>query len=121
MAKPYSPKGKALLLLQAIESEPHREFTSAEAAAIMQCDRRAVAAQLEYPRRHGLLFLRKQGHALFLRGKPYSEQEGGNYCTRRTMQEPKAPRGWTPSPDDLRIPRVVPGWRPPVMVPPRGC
>jgi hypothetical protein len=121
----YKPKGKVVKFLQALESDRFREFTTLEIAAIMGCDQRAVAASLHYPARNGLVFIRKEGKGLRIRGTAYSDQEKQDAARAATDKAIRARRDhaapvWTPSSDDLRIPRVVPGWTPPVMVAPRG-
>jgi hypothetical protein len=125
MTTPYTPKGKVVLLLQAIENDRHREFNSKEAGKIMDCDKRGVGASIEYARRAGLLFCRTVRGAMYIRGIPYPDQaeqdavrEGTDKAMRSRGRTKAAP--WTPDPDDLRIPKVVPGWKPPVMTPPRA-
>ena len=112
----YKPRGVLLLLLAAVKAEPEREFTSEEAAAIMGCHRRAVGAFTEYAVRAGLLFKRssRSPRVLLLRGTPFP---GGQQPqpTRTVSQAPEPV-----STDDVRIPRVVEGWKPPTMVAPRS-
>lgn len=104
--KPYKPAGKILPLLAAVQAEPMREITSAEAAKLMGCDIRAVSAAVKLPADAGLLFLRVHLQKLRIRGVPFQEI--------KTEHVP----AWSPV-GDIRIPRVIPGWNPPLMVAPR--
>lgn len=124
----YEPTGKILKLLAAVEAEPMREFHPREVAVIADCDVRAVTAMVEYARRARRIFRRREGRAWMYRGTPYRNREEAALPTggRRKKQDPMNMRAaevrkWDPTADDPRIPKVVPGWRPPVMVPPRGC
>lgn len=122
----YTPKGKVVKFLQELDNDRFREFTTLEVAAIMGCDQRAVAASLHYPARNGLVFIRKEGKGLRIRGTAYSDQEkqdAARLATDRAIRarrEHAAPGGWLHNEEDVRILKVVPGWKPPVMVPPRA-
>lgn len=129
MKKPYIPKGKAALMVAEVEKDLMREFTSREAAGIMDCDVRAVGMTMEAAQRHGLIFSRSDGRNRFWRGQPYREgrvryqPESPNETRVRTgclnTVQPRA--GWTTrSEDDVRFQKVVPGWTPPKMVCVRG-
>ena len=98
--------GKVAPLLQAIQAQPMREFTSAEAAQIMGIDPRAVCAAIGTARYNGLVFCRVVRKKLRIRGVPYEAA-------------PEPAPAWSPD-HDVRVPRVVPGWRPPAMIAPRG-
>lgn len=127
MTKPYTPRGAIVPFLQAIEADPLREFTSRQAAEIMDCDYRAVASTLEYARRARLVFIRKERGALRIRGTPYRDQEAQDMARAATDKAMRLSGrknggvGWATRPDDPRIPMVVPGWTPPQMVAPRGA
>lgn len=128
MKKPYIPKGKAAPFLALIEKDQTREYTSREAAEIMECDHRAVGQFLEHPMRHGLVFSRSNGRLRFWRGQPYregqvrGEPETPNETRVRigTLSTVQPRAGWVTSADDVRYQKVVPGWTPPKMVCVRG-
>lgn len=127
--KPYVPSGRVVVFLEMVERDLMREFTSHEAAGIMGCDPRAVGAFLEHSMRAGLVFFRSTGRKRFWRGQPYREghvrgqsESANERRVRSGMLNAVQPRdGWVTSADDIRVPKVVAGWKPPAMVPPRGC
>lgn len=111
----YNPRGVLLLLLDAVKAEPEREFTSEEAAQIMGCPRRAVWAYTAYAVRAGLLFKRVERKVLLLRGTPFPGAQPPE------EQRPRRASKLVPAfADDVRISRVVEGWKPPAMVAPRS-
>lgn len=128
-AKPYAPTGRVVVFLELVERDLMREFTSREVAEVMECDHRAVGAFLEYSMRAGLIFRRSTGRKCYWRGNPYREghvrgqsESANERRVRSGMLNAVQPRdGWVTSAEDIRVPKVVAGWKPPVMVPPRGC
>jgi hypothetical protein len=119
----YKPKGKIIPLLEAIEADRLRVFSVAEAAALMKVPRCAVMAMVAYAIRAGLIFRGKDvaGRAV-LRGTAFPAGQAAvlpPFTEAICKPRRKAP-GWRPDEDDVRIARVVPGWTPPKMVPPRG-
>jgi hypothetical protein len=98
-------------------------------AAIVGCDIGAVGAFLEHSQRAGLIFSRTDGRKRVWRGQPYREghvrgqSESANERRLRSgmLNAMQPVDGWTTSAEDIRVPKVVAGWKPPVMVPPRGC
>lgn len=126
MKKESGPKGKIVKLLLAVESDRWREFDSKEAAEIMGCDIRAVSTSLEAARKAGYLFVRKERGTLRIRGTAYQDQAAQDVQrsgTDRAIRSAKSGRvpAWATPADDPRIPKVVAGWCPPVMTPPRGA
>lgn len=124
----YEPKGKVAAFLRVVEADLSREFTSREVAQIVGCDPRAVTAMLDYTVKASLIFRRWVGKSAIWRGQPYNPDE---VRREREAKEPRQARnpmkmagqkgkGWQPEPGDPRIPRVVQGWTPPKMVPPRA-
>lgn len=97
--KPYAPHGKIVALLAAMQAEPTREFTSREAAAIMDTDLRTIHACTKHAVAHGLIFRRCIGRRLMLlRATPFP-------TAGAQLQDV-----WV-----ARTPQVVPGWKPPTM------
>jgi hypothetical protein len=128
--KPYVPHGKMIPLLAALEAEPEREFTGYEAAEIIGGDVRQVSSFVFYAERAGRVFKRivKQGRLryLLLRATPFPDAQPvrpSEDIARQGWKEGRAVRseGWTTDPDDIRIGKVVPGWKPPVMRCVRGA
>jgi hypothetical protein len=115
MTKPYKPKGVVLNLLSAMRAEPEREFTATECAEIMGCIPRAVGAFVEYSLKFGLIAKRKENRKCFFRAAPYTDEAVPKLRTPTNQLKLRPPGPWTPDLDDPRIPRMVEGWKPPVM------
>ena len=115
MTKPYKPKGVVVKLLSAMRAEPEREFTAVECAEIMSCTPRAVGAFVEYSLKFGLISKRKENRKCFFRASPYTEEPAARLRAPTNPLKLKPPGKWEPNPNDPRITRVVPGWKPPVM------
>ena len=119
----YQPKGHVVPFIEAIKADPHRVWSSSEAAEVMKIQVRRVSATVKYPIAAGLIHKGCVWGAVAYSGMPFATSEqatpGGAKHAKRRKREPVV---WTPDPDDLRIPRVVPGWVPPKMVCAReGC
>jgi hypothetical protein len=121
----YEPRGLVRKLLNAMSEQPGREFPAVECAEIIGCDPRAVSAMTEYARREGLMSRRKVGVKFLYRAAAYAAEELRDKLANRPpppkSRNPlkvvsKPPPPWVPDPDDPRISKVVPGWKPPVMV-----
>jgi hypothetical protein len=114
----YQPRGVVLRLLAALRNEPEREFTAKECAEIMDCEPRAVGPFTDYARKHEMIYRRKEGRKCLFRASPYLAGEmfrpNSKVSPLRVVSKP--PPVWTPDADDPRIAKVVPGWKPPVMV-----
>lgn len=127
----YEPRGRVLKLLAVTDADPMREITSSEARGILGCGRAAVVPTVEYAIKHGRLHRRREGRSWVYRGTPY---EGARVAEppiprrRNAAKQQRDPNNlkaappppWTPDPEDPRIPRVDPGWKPPRMVCTRG-
>jgi hypothetical protein len=118
----YQPRGAGVLrLLAAMRVDPKREFCTKECVDIMECDQRAVVPMTLYAMKAGLIARRRDGRQYMYRLDPYTDEE-----LAQGKEPPKPRRGrppdmlppppWVPDPDDPRIAKVVPGWKPPVMV-----
>jgi hypothetical protein len=120
----YKPRGAVVRLITAMRNEPEREFTSRECANIMDCESRAVSPMTVYAMADGIIDRRKVGATFVYRLKPYTKEELGERLANRKAEKPRnplklkeaPPPPWVPDPDDPRISKVVPGWKPPVMV-----
>lgn len=125
--KPYTPSGKMVHLLAALEAEPDRTFTGREVAQLLGgVDIRTVSSYVFYAERAGRLFKRVVGKSntrqLLIRTTPFQgvdvPTKPSNDMARQGWKEGREPRseGWITDPDDPRIGKVVPGWKPPQMV-----
>lgn len=113
----YKPRGRVLAMLAAIEAEPARVFTAAECAQIMDCDQRTVGAYMVYAVRSGRVCKTKVGRQANYSGlrpenAPPLPKRGRQQCNPKIV----ASTSWMTDPDDPRIGKVVPGWKPPQMV-----
>lgn len=112
----YTPRGVVVALLDALEAEPTRVFTSAECAAILGCELRTVGAYVDYALRAERIFKVKIG-----RNVQYSATRMRDAVEpRKRGRRQVAPKivtstSWTTDQDDPRIGKVVDGWKPPVM------
>lgn len=119
--KPYSPKGKTLLLLSAMRAEPDRQWSLKEAGAAMGMRSNKVAATIAYALRAGAIYRGGQTRATRLSLQPFDGRmavpvpEIKKYEGFVNIQD-----GWVTGWDDPRVPKVVPGWRAPQMIAPRG-
>jgi hypothetical protein len=126
----YEPRGaRVLVLLERMAAEPARIFSSVECAQIMGCKQAAVSPTLLYAVKARKVFKRNTGKrceysltemagAVVLppakpRGRP-------KMCATGVIQPKVYEPQWATSPDDHRIGKVVPGWKPPVMRHVRG-
>lgn len=118
--KPYEPKGKVLQLLYAMEEEPGRVWSLPEAARVMETGANGVMALVAYALKAGAMYRGKVMNAVALSPKPFKEGGMDPKPAFRAIA-PLPPVGcWKQALDDPRIPRVVEGWTPPKMVPPRA-
>lgn len=127
----YTPKGwRVLRLLEQMAKEPTRIFNSVECAKIMECKQAAVSPTLEYAVRARKVFKRHTGKRCeysltemagavilkptrALKSKPTMGAHG-------VLSVPANARVWATDPDDPRIGKVDPTWKPPVMRHVRG-
>jgi hypothetical protein len=120
----YQPRGAVVRLINAMRAEPEREFTAKECADIMDCAPNGVSPMTLYARADGIIGRIKGEHGFVYRFGQYTEEELGERLANRKAEKPRnplklkeaPPPPWTPDPDDPRISKVVPGWKPPVMV-----
>lgn len=114
--KKYEPKGKILRFLEAVKAEPQRVFTSAEVAHIMRTTIKAVSTATECAIREHMVFRAKRTgyRGLVFSGTPFADVTPA--AKRKHPERPVITNGWATDPDDPRIQKVVPGWKPPQMV-----
>jgi hypothetical protein len=117
----YQPRGRMLLILEAIAAEPERIFTAAECGQIMNIPTREVGSYLAYAIRARKVFRNGVPRQYVYRGTPFPgvKPDAIKAPKCKVYKSRKVSRTWEPDPDDIRIPRVVPGWAPPQMVCPR--
>lgn len=120
----YSPRGKLVPFLEAVKDDKDRVWTVAEVGRVIGVRANGVIPMLTYALRNQVLFRGKtpEGRTA-IRGVPFPGQDVAIPPPRPdalTRARAKGKGQWTPDPDDLRIPKVVAGWKPPQMVAPRG-
>jgi hypothetical protein len=113
----YEPKGCMLVWLAAMREEPERIWTSAEAAKVMGVHVRTVGSYAAYAEAAGVIHRQSSRKPVTWGLKPPA---GGvlERAKQGRWTAKEVPR-WNPG-DDIRVLRVVPGWKPPQMVAPRG-
>lgn len=127
MPKPYTPKGKIVPFLAAVKEDPARTWTAVQVAEAIGGKSHGVVAMLTYALRNEALYRGKDatGRMVF-RGRPFASK-AIEPLPLPPLVSPKQSRaktasGWLTSEDDPRVPKVVAGWKPPQMIPPRqGC
>lgn len=120
MKTPYTPRGKIVPFIEAVKADPDRVWTIADIAKVMELHSRKVGGSLVYAERNGVVFRAKRDGRLVYSGKPFPDGEAPPEPKKKLARR-KEDEGWATQPDDMRIPRVVPGWVPPQMVAPRGA
>lgn len=116
-AKHYQPKGTILPFLAAVSDDPYRVFSVPDAARIMDIPTRAVTATLAYAIKNGVIYRGKDsGGCVLYRGSPFSGQAPVAKPASAAKPRKLSASGWPTTADDIRVPRVVPGWTPPKMV-----
>jgi hypothetical protein len=103
----YEPGGKAAALLRAMREDPKRAFSFPEAAEIMGGHAKNVGAATLKCVKSGLI------HRHVWDGRVYLSADAD---ARMPERKPTTTASWVPDPDDPRISKVVPGWKPPQMV-----
>ena len=110
----HEPKGRAKKLLDAMQAEPsHTVWTVPQAARAMGVKNSEVMAYVLGMVKAERLYRSRREGAVVLSLAPFSGKPA------KPKWEPKPIPQWNPE-GDPRVPRVVAGWKPPVMVPPRG-
>lgn len=119
MTKPYQPKGRMAHLLVAMRADDHkRVWTPTEMGAVMGVSSNHVAGTVDYALKAQILFRGKNGRYAGYSLTPFPPE--AQFRKRRQVVTTSIPCVWNPA-EDTRIPRVVPDWKPPVMVPPRSA
>lgn len=124
MTKPYAPRGKILPLLAVMKAEPERTFTLPEAGEVMGIHQHKVIAMVTYALRAEIMFRAKNEKGRWvLKGSQFTglnePAPAPIQNLGRTLSKHRD-NPWRTTEDDIRVPKVVPGWRPPQMVAPRG-
>lgn len=106
----YMPRGAMAVLLNAMRAEPDRVWTTHDAAAVFGLPYRRVGAHAAYAVSEGVMFRTKAGKTTLYALRPFTKSAPPKPAPAKVT-----PQGWKPE-DDYRVPKVVPGWRPPQMV-----
>ena len=119
-ATTYKPKGRMKVWLDAMQADPARVWSSEEAGAVMGVPLRQVSGYANFAVSKGVIYRGERNHRAVYSLNPFAPEEAKPFTGMRRVERVKrAEIPWT-SHNDPRIPRVVPGWKPPVMVAPRG-
>lgn len=119
MTKPYIPRGKIVPFIEAVKANPERVWTISQIADVMGLHSRKVGGSLVYAERNGVVFRAKREGRLVYSGRPLPDGEPPPVPKKKLARRPGCD-AWLTTPEDIRVPKVVPGWTPPVMVAPRG-
>lgn len=106
----YMPRGAMAVLLNAMRAEPDRIWTTQDAAAVSGLPYRRVGAHAAYAVSEGVMFRSRAGKFTLYALRPFTDAPKPKPAPVKVMR-----REWSPR-DDYRVPKVVPGWRPPQMV-----
>lgn len=117
--KPYTPTGKIVPFIEAMRDDLYRIWTIADIARVMGLQSNKVGGSLLYAERNGIVFRARRNGLTVFRGVPF--EVGGIQPPEKKKRPSRIIKsgGWTTPADHIRIPRVIPGWTPPVMVAPR--
>jgi len=124
--KVYTPKGKIIPFLKEMDRDPERVWTLPEAAVILCIASNGVVPMVTYALRAKRMFrgLNAAGKTI-LSGRPFPGQSlpvpAPRHNERQRVKKAHLAENWVTTHEDIRVPKVIPGWRPPAMVPPRGC
>jgi hypothetical protein len=115
MKKPYEPKGAIVPFMEAVGLDPTRAWTYEEAARRMGIERRRVYATVLHAVQCGHLYRGKGDGFTLLSGVPFQPE------ATRPVRARGEESAWPTTMDDPRVPKVVQGWAPPKMTPPRAA
>jgi hypothetical protein len=123
--KEYVPRGLIVPFIEAVKKDPDRSFTVSETLRLVGVKSNKLGGSLTYALRNGVVFRAKIDGKVVYRGKPFDAAVAMNPPPKPPTTIARRLRGktqdaWTPDLDDIRIPKVVPGWVPPKMVCPRA-
>jgi hypothetical protein len=102
-----------------MQAEPARTWTSFELAALIKVRPNEVSAYTLNAIKNAVIFRGKRDGVVRFAATQFPEEE--RFTGKRVVvtQPPSPiPPMWNPE-GDVRIPQVVPGWKPPRMVAPR--
>jgi hypothetical protein len=117
--KPYTPKGIVVPFIEAANAEPHRIWSYPEAAEVMGIIVKKVSATVATAVEAGLLFKGRRLGATVLSAREF--ENVAPPPRNRHLHLIKIADHWTTTMDDPRVPKVVAGWVPPKMNPPRAA
>jgi hypothetical protein len=115
--KPYEPKGAIVPFMEAVAANPKRVWTYPEAARVMGLEARRVSATVLHAVQCGYLYRGGKRGSTVLSGTPFAPEYDKPVQSRRKV--PLCEGEWPTTMDDPRVPKVVQGWTPPKMTPPR--
>lgn len=115
----YQPRGRVKVLMDAMRDDPHRVWTVREIARLLKVRTNEVTAYALYAMKAQALFRGKRDGETVFAPMPFPEHEALTPKKRKVRPANRTAVNWNPG-DDIRVPRVVPNWRPPVMVAPRA-
>ena len=117
MRKPYTPKGTVAPLLRAMAADPTRVWSVQEAAETMHVPTSHVVGHLAYALRAEVVFRSKRnGRVVFSATRFGAATQALQEIKPNFSRRKPAVAGWATPEDDIRIPRIEPGWAPPQMV-----
>jgi hypothetical protein len=115
--KQWVPTGAIVPFMEAVAANPTRQWSYPEIARVMGIPSRRVSATVLHVVERGLLFRGGSHRETLLSGVPFPEPAP----LRKSSDRPQIAEGWVTSQDDIRVQKVVPGWTPPKMIPPRAA
>jgi len=116
--KLYEPRGVIVPFIKAVHADPERMWTVAEACRVMGVKSNKVGGSLTYALRNQILYRQKRDGQTVYRGCPFPEGNLDPPAVKTTVvRRIKTTDGeWLTTGDDPRVPKVIPGWKPPQMV-----
>jgi hypothetical protein len=119
----YHPKstGKLQPLLEAMRADPNpkRLWSPSECAEVMGIKPRHICSFTAYAVQHGVIYRTVIGRTAYHSLEPGEGCQPPVRAKNRGAKAPKCKGEYVQPLDDIRIPKVVPGWMPPKMVAPR--
>lgn len=116
----YIARGKIVPFIEAAQAEPTRVWTCAEAARLIGLKSNKLGGSLIYAIRGGIIHRGKRGGQIVYSATPLPDialppPKVQTYRDRHPERFVPG-KAWATDTDDVRVPKVVPGWKPPQMV-----